>query len=109
MLSNKVNKSEKLDVHGFLIGCEVEDGLDLDRLMKKIGETLNWYPGVGSVDIEHLGKIDVIEDVPVIINTIEDAHKAGFDGYVDSSTDEDKERRAFIEAMSEISSTKKES
>lgn len=102
LLSNKTSKSEKLDVHGFLIGCEVEDGLDLDRLMKKIGETLNWYPGVGSVDIEHLGKIDVIEDVPVIVNDTV--------GYVDSvGTDEEKERRAFIEAMSEISSTKKES
>jgi len=100
MLTGNTNKDDKLQVHGFLIGIEIEDGLDLERLMRKLGETLNWYPGVGTVDIEHLGKIEVIDDsgVTAIINDI-----PGFE------SEEDKERKEFIQAMSEMSTTKKES
>jgi len=52
-------------VHGFLIGVELENDTDINAVMRAIGEALYTFMGVGTVDLEHLGKIDVIDEVGV--------------------------------------------
>lgn len=61
MLTVKINETDKLSVHGFLIGVELEAGADPNVLMKHIGDAISTYPGVGTVDIEHLGEIEVVD------------------------------------------------
>jgi hypothetical protein len=70
MLSAKVGPSDKLKIHGLLIGVEVEDGVDIEKVMKAVGDTLYMFLGVGEIDIDHLGEIETIDDVGVMVNDV---------------------------------------
>lgn len=67
MLTKKIKEDEKLPVFGFIIGVELEEGINPDEVMKVIGETLNNYMGTGAIDVELLGQIEMIEDTQVTV------------------------------------------
>jgi hypothetical protein len=65
VLSDKITPDQKLSVHGFLVGVEVEDGIEINSIMKAIGEAMYTFKGIGTVDVEHLGEIETIDDVGI--------------------------------------------
>lgn len=67
MLQSGLNSSKALVTHGFVVAVEVEEGVDLDHLINKLSDSLRWVEGVGQVEIEHLGELDVIEGINVTI------------------------------------------
>lgn len=62
MLERKAGKTEHF---GFLLSAEIETGkADPDEVERKLSDALTWVEGVGQVEIECLGKIDVYEKEP---------------------------------------------
>lgn len=63
MLRNKLI-SQKMDLgsHGFLVGVEVEDGVDLDYLVEKLAGALTFVEGTGKTEVEYLGLIDTYDE-----------------------------------------------
>lgn len=46
-------------VHGFLVGAEIEESVDLDVLMNKIADAIMiGVTGIGTLNIEHLGALE---------------------------------------------------
>ena len=73
MLERNASKTEHF---GFLISAE----LDLDRVkvayvQEKLADALSWVEGVGEVEVECLGKIDVYEPSEVEHSFYEELNK----------------------------------
>jgi len=55
----------KTEHFGFLISAEIEAGKATTELvLHKLADSLAWVEGIGEVDVECLGKIDVYEKEP---------------------------------------------
>ena len=62
MLQSKSGQSAPISVHGFLVGVEIEEGtIDPEKVALRLAEGLTFMEGVGKVDVEHLGAIDVYD------------------------------------------------
>lgn len=51
-----------LHFHGFLVGVDLEEGINPEGIGDAIAESLTWREGVGKADVTHLGVIQTIED-----------------------------------------------
>lgn len=51
-------------VHGFLLGMDLGEGeIEIDPLLEKIADVLiATIPGIGRLDIEHLGALEMEDD-----------------------------------------------
>lgn len=75
MLKNKdtVAGEVVLPVHGFLVAIEVEKGTDIDKIGNTLADTLMMIEGVGGLEVNHLGEIEVMsadqmgDDFPTLI------------------------------------------
>jgi hypothetical protein len=61
MLRSKIGEGGPLKTYGFLVGIEVEGDPDLEFLTVKLADSVKWVEGVGTVDVESLGEVDVYE------------------------------------------------
>jgi hypothetical protein len=62
MLERNAGKTEHF---GFLISAELEVGrATTEDVLRKLSDSLAWVEGIGEVDVECLGKIDVYEKEP---------------------------------------------
>ena len=60
MLERNATKTEHF---GFLISAELEPGkVTTSSVLEKLADALAWVEGVGVVEVECLGKIDVYEE-----------------------------------------------
>jgi hypothetical protein len=66
LLTNKVDQSQ-LVLNGFLLGIELTPETDVRTVMKAVGDMLTNFPGVGTVDLEHLGEIEIVGDQTVVV------------------------------------------
>jgi len=56
-------KDSPLIMHGFLIGVQlVDDVITPEEVARKLADSLSWVEGIGEVDVESLGKIDVVNE-----------------------------------------------
>lgn len=63
MLERNATKTEHF---GFLISAELELGrVKISYIQEKLADALSWVEGVGEVDVECLGKIDVYDEKDV--------------------------------------------
>lgn len=66
------SQNGKLATHGFIVAVEVGgEAITIDALMDKLGDALRFVDGVGQVEIEHLGELDIIEGINVTIKDTE--------------------------------------
>ena len=57
------NQSAKVITHGFLVAVEIEEGSQsVEFLCNRLRGELAFVEGVGVVDVEHLGEIDIYDD-----------------------------------------------
>lgn len=65
MLRDKVGEESKLKTHGFLLAVDTEEDVNVEHLAHKLGDALTWVEGVGNVDVNYLGEIEIVDDVPI--------------------------------------------
>ena len=63
MLKNKTQPQGKLVEHGFLISVEIEEGgrFTSETVALKLADSLVWCEGIGTVDVEELGAVEVYD------------------------------------------------
>lgn len=62
MLQNS-KEQPKLKLFGFLVGIEIQDGITTaERVADALADACSWVEGVGKVDVECLGQIEIIND-----------------------------------------------
>ena len=49
-------------MHGFLVAVEAEPEVDPDSIGEKMVGALTWVEGVGKVDMNYLGDIEIIDE-----------------------------------------------
>lgn len=54
-----------VQLHGFLVGVELEPGVDAIFISERLAGALTFIEGVGEVDTEHLGIIEVLDESTV--------------------------------------------
>lgn len=65
MLADTVDPVNEVTTHGFLLAVEMADGVDVESLMNRLADALTFIDGVGTIDIDHLGQVDMFaEDAP---------------------------------------------
>lgn len=51
--------------HGFTVSVDLEDGTQpIEYLVGKLAGALTFVEGVGNVDVEYIGQMDVVPEVP---------------------------------------------
>ncbi len=68
MLQGGISQNGRLITQGFLVAVEVAEGVSVDRLLDKIADSLRFMEGTGNIEVEHLGELDVIEGMDVVVN-----------------------------------------
>lgn len=66
MLRSPIGESVRIITHGFLLAAEVEEGSKVTSkdMAYKLSDALTGIEGVGRVEVEYLGEIEVVgEDV----------------------------------------------
>lgn len=58
------NQNEQTTLHGFIVGAELTPGVDLQQVVNKLGDALQFVEGVGRIDVEYLGQIELKEPEP---------------------------------------------
>lgn len=59
MLKGGNHQATPLLTHGFLVGVELEEGVQIDPIMNRLADSVSWIEGVGRVEIEHIGELDI--------------------------------------------------
>ena len=54
--------SKPISTYGFLVAVEIEKGVDPQWVAQKLGDALLWSEGIGTVDVETLGIIEIVND-----------------------------------------------
>jgi len=62
MLQSHVKKDGELKTHGYLIAVETQDDVNPDEITRKLADSLAWVEGVGTIDVEYLGEIDIADE-----------------------------------------------
>lgn len=55
MLKGGNHEAAPLTTHGFLIGIELENGVNVDLVMARLIDSVGFIEGVGHVEAEHIG------------------------------------------------------
>jgi len=55
------DKDTEVKTYGFLIAVEVEPKVDHNKLILKLMEGPRFMEGIGHIDIEELGEVEVVE------------------------------------------------
>ena len=63
MLKDKTQPHGKLVEHGFLISVEIEERgrFNSEKVAVKLADSLAWCEGIGVVDVEELGAVEVYD------------------------------------------------
>ena len=49
--------------HGFTVSVDVEDGAQpIEHIVGKLAEALTWVEGVGNVEVNYIGEMDVVPE-----------------------------------------------
>ena len=59
-----------IKTHAFLTAVEIEEGVDIMEVTNKLVGSVTWMEGVGDVDCEHLGEIDVLPEEEESLDTL---------------------------------------
>lgn len=62
MLKSTAGSPDTVTTHGFLLAVEMETSTDIEAVMNRLADGITMMEGVGSIDIEHLGAIDMFEE-----------------------------------------------
>jgi len=61
LLRSNNGQADKLVVHGILVGIEVAPEINIETVINLVADTLMLTDGIGAVECEHLGEIEVLE------------------------------------------------
>jgi len=53
-----------INLFGFLVGVEIEEGGSTtpEQVTMRLADGLSWMEGIGKVEVENLGKIEVVDE-----------------------------------------------
>lgn len=63
MLKSAIGQNGALTTHAFLVGVEVEGLAQVDHIMHKLVDALTFVEGIGNVEIEHLGAVELMSEL----------------------------------------------
>ncbi len=61
MLRSKIGEGGVMRTYGFLVGVQIEGDPELEKLASRIADSITFVDGVGQIDVESLGEVDVYD------------------------------------------------
>jgi len=66
-----VDRNEPVEVHGFLCGIELKADINIEDVMDHLADGVRYLEGVGDIDVNYLGQLEVIDGEQVMVRETE--------------------------------------